>query len=97
MSVLHLTLHRKWFDAIAKGRKKVEYREMKRYWHSRLAGRCYDQICFRNGYATKAPTMIVECLGIVMNHCCGRYEIKLGRILEIKNWTDGPGETSDYG
>ena len=38
MKVLHLTLKKKWFDMIASGEKKEEYREVKDYWMKRLAG-----------------------------------------------------------
>lgn len=33
---LHLTLKKKWFDMIASGEKKEEYREIKPYWSQRL-------------------------------------------------------------
>jgi hypothetical protein len=36
MKVLHLTLKKKWFDMIASGEKKEEYREVKDYWINRL-------------------------------------------------------------
>ena len=36
MKALHLTLKKKWFDMIASGEKKEEYREIKPYWASRL-------------------------------------------------------------
>jgi hypothetical protein len=36
MKILHLTLKKKWFDMIASGEKKEEYREIKPYWVSRL-------------------------------------------------------------
>lgn len=36
MRILHLTLKKKWFDMIASGEKKEEYREIKPYWVSRL-------------------------------------------------------------
>lgn len=86
MKVLHLTLYRKWFDEIALGQKKREFREMKPYWDSRLCGRRYEEIWFRNGYNMNAPIMRLECLGIVVNIALNRYEIKLGKVLEIKNW-----------
>ena len=38
MKILHLTLKKKWFDMIASGEKKEEYREVKDYWMKRLAG-----------------------------------------------------------
>ena len=34
-SVLHLTLLRRWFDEIAIGKKKKEYRERKKHWQMR--------------------------------------------------------------
>jgi hypothetical protein len=36
MRVLHLTLKKKWFDMIASGEKKEEYRDVKMYWATRL-------------------------------------------------------------
>lgn len=33
---LHLVLKRKWWDMIASGEKKEEYREVKPYWEKRL-------------------------------------------------------------
>jgi hypothetical protein len=35
--VLHLTLKKKWFDMIASGEKKEEYREVKPHWVGRIA------------------------------------------------------------
>lgn len=36
MKTLHLTLNKKWFDMIAAGVKKEEYREIKPYWERRF-------------------------------------------------------------
>lgn len=36
MKILHLTLKKKWFDMIASGEKKEEYREIKPYWEKRF-------------------------------------------------------------
>jgi len=36
--ILHLTLKKKWFDMIASGEKKEEYRTIKKYWAKRLVG-----------------------------------------------------------
>lgn len=84
MNVLHLTLHRKWFDKIAKGIKKHEYREVKPYWTKRITDRQYDEIHFRNGYQKNAPFMRVQYLGYKIKGCL--YALKLGAILEIKNY-----------
>ena len=34
--ILYLTLNKKWFDMIASGDKKEEYRELKPYWETRF-------------------------------------------------------------
>jgi hypothetical protein len=86
--VLHLNLHREFFAQIAKGTKRTEYRDCTPYWCRRLEGRHYDVIHFRNGYATEAPEMVVEFLGVRRTHKWGKphYASRLGRILKIKRW-----------
>lgn len=64
MKVLHLTLKKKWFDMIASGEKKEEYREIKPYWQKRFAGKDFDVIEFKNGYSKNAPCMRVELKAI---------------------------------
>lgn len=46
--ILHLNLHREWFAAIVEGTKKIEYRDQSPYWRTRLEGRKYDVVRFRN-------------------------------------------------
>ena len=85
---LHLNLQREFFAQVAAGTKRTEYRRRTHYWRRRLEGRHYDVIQFRNGYATKAPEMQVEFVGIRKVKKRGRrfYAIHLGRILKIKRW-----------
>lgn len=82
LEILQLTLKKKWFDMIASGKKKEEYREIKEYWISRLCWRKpdmigelsvlknefkqFDFVAFKNGYSKDAPEMIVEVRGIQM-------------------------------
>jgi len=80
MRILHLTLKKEYFDLIASGEKTEEYRERKPYWMSRLLGRTYDEIHFRNGYRPDSPFMRVECKGIIPSQ--SHYVIKLGKVLE---------------
>lgn len=49
MKILHLTLKKKWFDMIASGEKKEEYRDEKEYWQQRLMN--FD-ICSRNSFSS---------------------------------------------
>jgi len=86
--ILHLTLERKWFDLIASGEKKIEWRDVKPYWTKRLQ-RKYDVIQFRNGYRRDSPLMQVEYKGIIEKHIHmipPAYALSLGKILWIKNY-----------
>lgn len=86
MKILHLTLRKKWFDMIASGEKKEEYREIKpsmiskfsshskeyNNWHERLKE--FDYVHFYNGWACsqKYPNFKIEFKGIRMDE--GREE-----------------------
>ena len=92
MTILHLTLKRKWFDMIASGEKREEYREIKPYWIKRLSGKRYDAIRFRNGYSPDSPTMLVELKGVYRSLGIVEwgapegepvYMLSLGEILEV--------------
>jgi len=54
-----LDAKKQWFDMIASGEKREEYRELKPYWSRRL-NKSYDAIKFRNGYRPDSPTMVIE-------------------------------------
>ena len=62
--ILHLNLKREYFDAIARGEKHTEYRRRTPYWRTRLEGKQFDLIKFRNGYMSDAPEMLIEFNGI---------------------------------
>jgi hypothetical protein len=61
--ILHLNLHKQFFDDIANRKKKTEWRERTDYWSARLDGRAYDLIVLRNGYSADAPELHVEWKG----------------------------------
>ena len=91
MRILHLTLKKQWFDMIASGEKREEYREMKPYWDKRLmcAKDKYDAIQFRNGYTKSAPKVTVELkeilsgLGIVEWGAPEGQQVYILRLGEI--------------
>lgn len=73
MKVLQLTLKKKWFDMIASGEKKEEYREIKKYWGDRLCNngkqwldgfKEFDAVLFINGYSPNSPRVLVSCESI---------------------------------
>ena len=91
MRILHLTLYREYFDKIARGEKKEEYREDKPYWQKRLLQpdgwpKHFDEIHFTNGYGKDKPFMRVKASKDGMSRGCGRITIHLGEILEIRNY-----------
>ena len=87
MKILHLTLKRKWFLEIAQGYKTIEYRQAKPYWWSRLVGKAFDEVHFRNGYRTDAPFMRVEygCTNLIIKDGYYVFAIELGSVLEVTN------------
>ena len=93
MKILHLTLKKKWFDMIASGEKKEEYREIKPYWSSRLIKKDFTHICFRNGYSKDAARLTIELKLLCV--CTGRAEwgavedvpyfvLELGKIIQTE-------------
>lgn len=88
MNVLFLTVTKHWFDEIKSGKKKIEYREYKQYWISRLKGKSYDIVEFRNGYQRNADKLRAEYLGYNIlrgvKNPLGKdkvFAIHLGRLL----------------
>lgn len=63
MKTLHLVLKAKWYDMIASGEKKEEYRENTSYWMKRI-GKLHDAVCFHKGYTNTTMTFAVEDIDI---------------------------------
>lgn len=98
--VLQLTLLWRWFNEIVGGNKTTEFRVKKPYWDTRLLKsassrtatesrfREFDEVWFRNGYSQDRPFMRVEWKGCdeVIFENAPHYAIRLGKILEIKNY-----------
>lgn len=89
MKNLKLVLKRKWYDMIASGEKREEYREIKPYWQKRFKQR-YDTVTFYLGYAKDRPSMTFNIEALIFGK--GRsewgaeewryyYIIKLGKRI----------------
>lgn len=61
--MLELTLKRKWFDMVASGEKKEEYRNPNSWILSRLENKDYQFVRFRNGYSPNAPVCVCKFNG----------------------------------
>lgn len=66
--VLRLTLKRRWFDMVACGQKLEEYRSPSQWIESRLRGKSYDLVEFKNGYGPNVPCVTVEFKGWHIGH-----------------------------
>jgi len=85
MKTLKIVIKKEWFDLIKSGEKKIEYREAKPFWHSRLKdanGKYikYDTIEFINGYVKNARRMITKFDGVSLHN--ELYHIKVGAIIK---------------
>lgn len=65
-SILTLPIKKKWFDMIACGEKKEEYRDIKPYYQSRFRNAFCNknepvEIVFRNGYSRDSRTITAYC------------------------------------
>lgn len=95
LRVLRLTLKKKWFDMIASGEKREEYREPSTWIDSRVnAWKEYDVVEFKNGSSPNAPSCVVEYRGYdwhegkpLWGATPGRryVVIKLGEVLSLTN------------
>jgi hypothetical protein len=86
METLKIVIRKEPFDKIYSGEKKIEYRDVKPFWQSRLYDakgkkRNYDNIEFINGYNADAKRMITKFEGFEKKGM--KYNIKVGKILKI--------------
>lgn len=62
--ILDLVLTHKWYDKIASGEKKIEYREIKPYWTKRLFSREWGSVRFRKGYTLISMEFKIQGISI---------------------------------
>jgi len=88
---------------IASGEKREEYRTPGKWILSRLVGKEYDRIEFKNGYGQNVPTMEVEYLGWAYSFGKRQWggggekakpfaTIYLGRVISLHNSKDRSSE-----
>ena len=67
---LKLVLKKKWWDMVASGQKREEYREATAYWSHRFydewcCWKPYDEVTFYLGYAKDRPSMTFRIIDIL--------------------------------
>ncbi len=83
--VLQMNSSKECFEEISSGRRRTEFRPVKPFWTSRLEGKVYSEIHFRNGYGKTAPFARVEFKGVEVIEKDGEpvYAVALGKVLEV--------------
>lgn len=97
--MLTLPIKKRWFDMIKSGEKKEEYRELKKYYHTRfkkIFGLDYKdkpaEILFRNGYRADSPKLKCKLRIGQGKPELGAEESKEYYILEILEIVGGEDE-----
>jgi hypothetical protein len=93
MDTITTTLARQWFAEIVDRKKKIEYREMKPYWTSRLKKvKTPFRLVLRNGMSPPIPVLTVRIDRIVPNpnrkgtRRKGSYALHIWRVLKVEHW-----------
>jgi hypothetical protein len=91
MDTITTTLKREWFAKIVERTKKIEYREIKPYWTSRLSKVSTPfRLVLRNGMNPPIPVLVVRVDRIVPSPKGrarkGTYALHIGRILKVEHW-----------
>lgn len=81
---LHLVLEYRYYDAIDRGEKKVEYRRLCDYWIKRILGPWSADpgrtVVFHRGYS--ATTMEFKAPSVVVDVAADQIKIRLGERVQ---------------
>ena len=85
LDTITTTLKRQWFAEIVDRKKRIEYREIKPYWTSRLRKITTPfRLVLRNGMSPPIPVLTVRIDKVVARG--GDYELHIGRVLKVEHW-----------
>ena len=81
------TIKRQWLAEIVAGTKKIEYRQIKRYWSTRLKGvRVPFELRLINGMNPPIPEVTVLIHKITIDRRERVYELHIKKVLGFKHW-----------
>ena len=87
---LVINIKREFFAAIlaVPKRKSIEYRDMSKYWITRLerVGKPPFDLSMLNGMTPPVPEATVRVTKVAHNKRTGKFEFHLGKVLEVKHW-----------
>lgn len=85
MDAITKTLKRQWFAEIVDRKKRIEYRNVKPYWTSRLKKvRAPFRLVLRNGMTPPVLVLTVRIDKVVKRN--GNYDLHIGRVLTVERW-----------
>lgn len=84
---LTTTIKRPWLAEIIVGTKKIEYREIKPYWTTRLKSVCVPfEMRLINGMNPPVPEVTVLIHKVTKNRYYKAYEFHIKKVLGFKHW-----------
>jgi hypothetical protein len=87
---LVINIKREFFAAIlaVPKRKSIEYRDMSKYWITRLerVGKPPFNLRLLNGMTPSVPEATIRVTKVVKNKRTNGFEIHLGEVLKVKYW-----------
>lgn len=87
MDKITTTIRREFLKEIVAGEKPIEYRDIKSYWRKRFEKVSVPfKLRLINGMSPTAPEVTVRIDRIVRNTKTQKYELHIGRIIQVKNW-----------
>jgi hypothetical protein len=87
IDIITTTLMREYFGQIVSGTKRIEYREIKPYWTTRLKRvRTPFHLVLRNGMTPPIPVLTVRIDRVRPNRRIGAYELHIGRVVRVEHW-----------
>ena len=94
-NTLYLIVIKEVWDRIVSGEKRIEYRDVGKYWDKRIKGRDYARIRITNGYGNETrPYVLLEYKGYEVVEYQGKphYSIPIDRELWIEYRREVGGE-----
>lgn len=81
------TIEREWLAEIIAGTKKIEYRQIKRYWTKRFEKVSIPfELRLLNGMNPPVPEVTVLIHKITKDRRAGEYQLHIKKVLRFKHW-----------
>jgi hypothetical protein len=80
-------IEREWLSQIIAGTKKIEYRQIKRYWTKRFEKVSVPfELRLLNGMTPPVPEVTVLIHKITKDRRAGEYQLHIKKVIGFKHW-----------